>query len=217
MWFRYRSLIGHSVRNDEANFPAHICLKGLWRRTRLCAKKLYNDALVSKRPAAFAIDNMHGDLLRQTASYSGRYKQYQYFHEPHCKRIASEFHDYCCEQTVTPKTHSRGTGAALLPKWKIPKKTVLFVTEKRPTSIGTGWSEPVCGRQLRPPKCSAFHGALFRQLSLPVQIGRPAMNCVITSAALSGSLCKRWGAAITARIVSGFSSRISSKEDLVTK
>src|ERR1700684_108484 len=25
----------------------------------------------------------------------------------------------------------------------------------------TGWSGPVCGRELRPPKSSAFHGALY--------------------------------------------------------
>jgi len=32
-------------------------------------------------------------------------------------------------------------------------------------SIATGWSEPVPGRELHPLKSSAFHGALFRQLS----------------------------------------------------
>src|SRR5947209_14934834 len=32
-------------------------------------------------------------------------------------------------------------------------------------SISTGWSEPVPGRELHPLKSSAFHGALFRQLS----------------------------------------------------
>jgi hypothetical protein len=32
-------------------------------------------------------------------------------------------------------------------------------------SIATGWSEPVPGRDLYPLKSSAFHGALFRQLS----------------------------------------------------
>jgi hypothetical protein len=32
-------------------------------------------------------------------------------------------------------------------------------------SISTGWSEPVPGRELRPLKSSAFHGALLRQLS----------------------------------------------------
>ena len=32
-------------------------------------------------------------------------------------------------------------------------------------SIVTGWSEPVPGRELHPLKSSAFHGALFRQLT----------------------------------------------------
>jgi hypothetical protein len=32
-------------------------------------------------------------------------------------------------------------------------------------SIATGWSEPVPGRELHPLKSSAFHGALFHQLS----------------------------------------------------
>src|SRR5215510_12625335 len=32
-------------------------------------------------------------------------------------------------------------------------------------SIATGWNEPVPGRELHPLKSSAFHGALFRQLS----------------------------------------------------
>ena len=30
-------------------------------------------------------------------------------------------------------------------------------------SMATGWSEAVPGRELHPLKCSAFHGALFRQ------------------------------------------------------
>ena len=32
-------------------------------------------------------------------------------------------------------------------------------------SIATGWNEPVPGRELHPLKSSAFHGALFRQLT----------------------------------------------------
>ena len=32
-------------------------------------------------------------------------------------------------------------------------------------SIATGWNEPVPGRKLHPLKSSAFHGALFRQLT----------------------------------------------------
>src|SRR6059036_2989667 len=32
-------------------------------------------------------------------------------------------------------------------------------------SIASGWSEPVPGRELHPLKSSAFHGALFHQLS----------------------------------------------------
>src|SRR5450631_4878003 len=32
-------------------------------------------------------------------------------------------------------------------------------------SIATGWSEPVPGREFHPLKSSAFHGALFRQLT----------------------------------------------------
>jgi hypothetical protein len=32
-------------------------------------------------------------------------------------------------------------------------------------SIATGWSEPVPGRELHLLESSAFHGALFRQLS----------------------------------------------------
>ena len=38
-------------------------------------------------------------------------------------------------------------------------------------SIVTGWNEPVPGRELHPPKSSAFHGALFRQLN-----GWPALR-----------------------------------------
>src|ERR1700722_12239304 len=30
--------------------------------------------------------------------------------------------------------------------------------------MATGWSEPVCGRESHPPKASALHYALFRQL-----------------------------------------------------
>ena len=41
----------------------------------------------------------------------------------------------------------------------------LFVTEKHPTAIAIGWSEPVCGRELRPLESSAFHGALLQQLT----------------------------------------------------
>jgi hypothetical protein len=43
-------------------------------------------------------------------------------------------------------------------------QTGLFVTEKQPTSIAIGRSEPVSGRDLRPPKSSEFHRALFREL-----------------------------------------------------
>jgi len=32
-------------------------------------------------------------------------------------------------------------------------------------SIATGWNEPVPGRELHPLKSSAFHGALYRQLT----------------------------------------------------
>ena len=32
-------------------------------------------------------------------------------------------------------------------------------------SIATGWSEPVPGREFHPLKSSAFHGALFQQLT----------------------------------------------------
>jgi hypothetical protein len=32
-------------------------------------------------------------------------------------------------------------------------------------SIATGWNEPVPGRELHPLKSSAFHGALFRQIT----------------------------------------------------
>jgi len=48
---------------------------------------------------------------------------------------------------------------------EIPKTTALFVTEKQP-SIAIGWSAPVCGRKLHPPKSSAFHGALFQELAV---------------------------------------------------
>ena len=43
-----------------------------------------------------------------------------------------------------------------------------FVTSAA-ASIATGWSEPVPGRELHPLKSSAFHGALFRQLSTIVE------------------------------------------------
>jgi len=42
---------------------------------------------------------------------------------------------------------------------------VSFVAEKQPTSIAIGWSAPVCGRKLHPPKSRAFHGALFQELA----------------------------------------------------
>src|SRR5260370_3815386 len=38
-------------------------------------------------------------------------------------------------------------------------------------SLGTGWSEPVPGRDLHPLKSSAFHGALFRQLRTDHALG----------------------------------------------
>ena len=43
---------------------------------------------------------------------------------------------------------------------EIPIKLCLFVTEKQPTSIAIGWSEPVCGREFYPLKASGFQGAL---------------------------------------------------------
>jgi hypothetical protein len=53
-----------------------------------------------------------------------------------------------------------------LPGWsqEIPRKLGYFVTEKQPTSIAIGWSEPVCGRELHPLKASDFEGALSGQL-----------------------------------------------------
>src|SRR5215831_17457352 len=41
-------------------------------------------------------------------------------------------------------------------------------------SIATGWNEPVPGRELHPLKSSAFHGALFRQLSVRCRLHRHA-------------------------------------------
>jgi hypothetical protein len=35
-------------------------------------------------------------------------------------------------------------------------------------SIATGWNEPVPGLELHPLKSGAFHGALFRQLSVRI-------------------------------------------------
>jgi len=35
---------------------------------------------------------------------------------------------------------------------------MLFLGENQPTSIAIGWSEPVSGRELHPPKSSAFTG-----------------------------------------------------------
>jgi hypothetical protein len=44
-------------------------------------------------------------------------------------------------------------------------------------SIATGWSEPVPGRELHPLKSSAFHGALFRQLtSFPFPTTSPSSS-----------------------------------------
>lgn len=44
-------------------------------------------------------------------------------------------------------------------------KTGILLTEKHPTSIANGWSEPVLGRELHPAEVqSLFCGALFRQL-----------------------------------------------------
>jgi hypothetical protein len=62
----------------------------------------------------------------------------------------------------TQKLPGNGTPAARLPAGK-SRKTGLLVTEKQPTSIAIGWSEPVPGRELHPRKSGAFHGALFQQ------------------------------------------------------
>ncbi len=45
-------------------------------------------------------------------------------------------------------------------------------------SIASGWSEPVPGRELHPLKSSAFHGALFHQLTnrLSLKYQRPAVE-----------------------------------------
>ncbi|MGA7551583.1 MAG: hypothetical protein WBW24_22625, partial [Candidatus Sulfotelmatobacter sp.] len=49
---------------------------------------------------------------------------------------------------------------------------MLFITEKQPTSIAIGWSDPVCGREFHPLKSSAVHGALFHELSTLEEPGR---------------------------------------------
>jgi hypothetical protein len=43
-------------------------------------------------------------------------------------------------------------------------------------SIATGWSEPAPGRELHPLKSSAFHGALFRQLTFADPTAWPSMQ-----------------------------------------
>ena len=46
-------------------------------------------------------------------------------------------------------------------------------------SIATGWSEPVPGRELRPLKSSAFHGALFRQLTQSIKSRFETPGCCL--------------------------------------
>ena len=48
-----------------------------------------------------------------------------------------------------------------------------FATEKQPTSIAIGWSEPVLGRESHPLESSAFHVALLRQLELARPVTPP--------------------------------------------
>src|SRR5262249_14124450 len=67
-------------------------------------------------------------------------------------------------------------------------------------SIATGWSEPVPGRELHPLKSSAFHGALFRQLSYRVRVlnyqvkhtCRLAFFSTLVSLLSRYSHCSRW-------------------------
>ena len=46
-------------------------------------------------------------------------------------------------------------------------------------SIATGWSEPVPGRELRPLKSSAFHGALFRQVAQSIKSRFETPGCCL--------------------------------------
>jgi hypothetical protein len=59
--------------------------------------------------------------------------------------------------TLTP---GNGTGAARLPAGKFLENCA-FVTEKRSTSIAIGWSVPVSGLELHPPKSSGFSRRTF--------------------------------------------------------
>jgi hypothetical protein len=56
----------------------------------------------------------------------------------------------CRYKAVTLKTFTGNWWQPCCPEGN-PPQTVLFVTEKRPTSIAIGWSAPVCGRKSPAP------------------------------------------------------------------
>jgi hypothetical protein len=68
---------------------------------------------------------------------------------------------------------------------------LLFVTEKRPTSIAIGWSEPVCGRNLHPLESSAASRRTITSidsLALGYEISLKHAKC----AAFSSPSQRRW-------------------------
>jgi hypothetical protein len=78
----------------------------------------------------------------------------------------------CVTVRSAPAIVFSGPAQRLLTLWpaRSPSRHPTLYTESSDSfvasaaaSIATGWSEPVSGRELHPPKSSAFHGALFRQ------------------------------------------------------
>jgi hypothetical protein len=59
------------------------------------------------------------------------------------------------------KTPSKESGAALLLAGKSLENYAFFVTEKQPTSIATGWSEPVCRAGIAPAGVQRLSTAHF--------------------------------------------------------
>ena len=56
--------------------------------------------------------------------------------------------------------HVSTAGQCIMKERPAPEDRMLDVA-----ASAAGWSEPILGRELRPLKSSAFHGALFHQLS----------------------------------------------------
>jgi hypothetical protein len=86
------------------------------------------------------------------------------------------FYSHCAAaQVLKSAVHTQTPSTELVPpccpQWKF-RENLLFVTEKQPTLIAIGWSEPVCGWEFHSSKSSAFHCALLRQLAFPTLLSK---------------------------------------------